>query len=175
VSRATATARMTSDAIWEVLRSVPDPEMPVVSVVDLGIVRGVDWNGDTLVVSVTPTYSGCPATEVIGADIERALRAAGIAAVRVETRLSPAWTTDWLSDAARRRLNEFGIVPPGPRAPSGSSVVDIRGLRAIRAVVACPRCASRRTSLVARCGSTPCKAQYRCDDCGEPFDYFRPH
>ena len=169
-----------ADAIWRALAAVPDPEIPVISVVDLGIVRGIDWIGDELVVSVTPTYSGCPATEVIAADIRRALISAGVARVRIETRLAPAWTTDWIAPGARQRLADYGIAPPGPRAAKSVQVsrIDISALHRHRteaAIVPCPRCDSTRTRQQSRYGSTPCKAQYRCDDCLEPFDYFKPH
>jgi ring-1,2-phenylacetyl-CoA epoxidase subunit PaaD len=168
------------DAIWRALAAVPDPEIPVISVVDLGIVRGVEWIDDELVVSVTPTYSGCPATEVIARDIRRALTAAGVARVRIETRLAPAWTTDWITADARQRLADYGIAPPGARAAVSSQTtrIDVSGLRRHRAEptgVPCPRCDSTRTRQQSRYGSTPCKAQYRCDDCLEPFDYFKPH
>lgn len=168
------------DAIWRALAAVPDPEIPVISVVDLGIIRGVEWSNDELVVSVTPTYSGCPATEVIASDIGRALVAAGVVRFRVETRLAPAWTTDWITAEARQRLADYGIAPPGPRAADSIqfSRIDISALhrhRAEAASVACPRCHSTRTHEQSRYGSTPCKAQYRCDDCLEPFDYFKPH
>ena len=168
------------DAIWRALAEVPDPEIPVISVVDLGIVRGVEWVDDELVISVTPTYSGCPATEVIAADILRALTVAGVGRVRIETRLAPAWTTDWIAPEARQRLANYGIAPPGARiAEPGESIrIDISGLRRHRteaAGVPCPRCSSTRTRQQSRYGSTPCKAQYRCDDCLEPFDYFKPH
>jgi len=172
--------RPSLDAIWRALAAVPDPEIPVISVVDLGIVRGVEWVGDELVVSVTPTYSGCPATEVIARDIRSALMDAGVARVRVENRLAPAWTTDWIAADARQRLAEYGIAPPGARAAVSSQAIriDISGLRRHRAeeaAVPCPRCSSKRTRQQSRYGSTPCKAQYRCDDCLEPFDYFKPH
>jgi ring-1,2-phenylacetyl-CoA epoxidase subunit PaaD len=174
------TERPGLDAVWRALGAVPDPEIPVISVVDLGIIRGVEWHGDELVVSVTPTYSGCPATEVIASDIGRALVAAGVARFRVETQLAPAWTTDWITSAARQRLAEYGIAPPGPRAADSNQAtrIDISGLRRHRAEpasVPCPRCHSVRTHEQSRYGSTPCKAQYRCDDCLEPFDYFKPH
>ena len=103
------------DAIWRALAAVPDPEIPVISVVDLGIVRSIEWRGDELLVSVTPTYSGCPATEVIASDIGRALVAAGVKRFRIETRLAPAWTTDWITPDARQRLAAYGIAPPGHR------------------------------------------------------------
>jgi ring-1,2-phenylacetyl-CoA epoxidase subunit PaaD len=172
--------RPSLDAIWHALAGVPDPEIPVISVVDLGIVRGVEWRDEELVVSVTPTYSGCPATEVIASDIGRALVAAGVARFRVETRLAPAWTTDWITPEARQRLADYGIAPPGPRAEGSIQLsrIDISTLRQRRAEpasVPCPRCHSTRTREQSRYGSTPCKAQYRCDDCLEPFDYFKPH
>jgi ring-1,2-phenylacetyl-CoA epoxidase subunit PaaD len=172
--------RPSIDAIWRALAAVPDPEIPVISVVDLGIVRGVEWIGDELVVSVTPTYSGCPATEVIARDIRSALIDAGVARVRVENRLAPAWTTDWIAADARQRLAEYGIAPPAARAAVSSQAIriDISGLRRRRTEVAgipCPRCNSTRTRQQSRYGSTPCKAQYCCDECLEPFDYFKPH
>ncbi len=174
------------DAIWRALSAVPDPEIPVISVVDLGIIRGVEWRGEEWVISVTPTYSGCPATEVIAGDIGRALVAAGVARFRIETRLAPAWTTDWIAPDARQRLADYGIAPPGAGAAVSSQIgqvgqtsrIDISALHRYRSVAAnvpCPRCNSTRTRQQSRYGSTPCKAQYRCDDCLEPFDYLKPH
>jgi ring-1,2-phenylacetyl-CoA epoxidase subunit PaaD len=175
-AQAPPAARLPSlEALWRVLASVPDPEIPVVSVVDLGIVRDVAWNGDLATVTVTPTYSGCPATEVIAADIERALRASGVPGVRIVIRLSPAWTTDWMSPETGRKLEAYGIAPPGVRAAPGVATFDIRGLRRSADAIRCPRCRSARTVEISRHGSTPCKAQYRCNDCLEPFDYFKPH
>lgn len=177
----TATVSMADRAVatvWRALAAIPDPEIPVVSIVELGIVRGVDWRGDELVVSVTPTYSGCPATELIAADIDRALAASGIGKYRVETRLAPAWTTDWIAPEARERLARFGIAPPGTRAaPAEVQTIDASAITVRRAVprIACPRCGSSNTREISRFGSTPCKAQYRCEDCLEPFDYFKPH
>ncbi|MFK3740269.1 1,2-phenylacetyl-CoA epoxidase subunit PaaD [Massilia sp. TN1-12] len=169
---------LTSARVWAWLAEVADPEIPVVSIVDLGIVRDVavdDASGDC-VVTITPTYSGCPAMQVIAEDIERALRAHGVARLRIATRLSPAWTTDWMSEAGRAALTGYGIAPPVQQ------VVDISGLRhgvkrhAIRDPdVACPHCGSLRTRLTSRFGSTPCKALYGCLDCREPFDYFKCH
>jgi ring-1,2-phenylacetyl-CoA epoxidase subunit PaaD len=164
----------TLDAIWEMLAAIPDPEIPVISIVELGIVRNVAREGDDIVVTVTPTYSGCPATEMIAADIRRTLAEAGVQHCRMETQLSPAWTTDWIVPAARERLRNYGIVPPGERTTTRP--IDITGLRKREAeIVACPRCGSTRTQELSRFGSTPCKAQYRCEDCREPFDYFKPH
>jgi ring-1,2-phenylacetyl-CoA epoxidase subunit PaaD len=148
--------------IWRWLEEVPDPEIPVISVVDLGIVREVRWMADELVVAVTPTYSGCPATEVIARDIQTALTGHGIARLRLETRLSPPWTTDWISEKGREQLREFGIAPPA------SDLIQIE-------IVTCPRCGSTSTEMVSRFGSTPCKAMYRCRACLEPFDAFKRH
>ncbi len=165
------------DVVWEALAAVPDPEIPVISVLDLGIVRSVEWVGDELVVTVTPTYSGCPATEVIADDIVRALSMAGVSRCRVQTRLAPAWTTDWITPDAKRRLRAYGIAPPGTQAEGGSRAIDISGLirRRTSVRVSCPRCGSQHTQEMSRFGSTPCKAQYRCEACAEPFDYFKPH
>jgi ring-1,2-phenylacetyl-CoA epoxidase subunit PaaD len=177
VEAATAPEQAWVDAIWKALAAITDPEIPVVSVVELGIVRSVEWQGDELIVAVTPTYSGCPATEMIAADIERALAASGVAKYRIETRLAPAWTTDWIAPAARERLARFGITPPGPRPPDEPRAIDASALsrRQPAPTVACPRCGSERTTELSRFGSTPCKAQYRCEACLEPFDYFKPH
>jgi len=174
-ARADASARSTGAAMiengWEALATVVDPEIPVVSIVELGIVRGVRLEGATLVVEITPTYSGCPATEAIANAIDDALRSRGISSKRIETRLAPAWTTDWIAPEAKQRLREFGIAPPHV-VPARIDVAGISPLRRI-AQVACPRCASTRTRLVSQFGSTACKAHYRCDDCLEPFDYFK--
>lgn len=156
-------------AAW--LEEVPDPEVPAVSVMDLGIVRDVRWEGDELVVAITPTYSGCPATSVIALDIEAALRTKGLDRLRIERRLSPPWTTDWISEDGRRKLEAYGIVPPAERAGERPSPFD-RFLRK-PLTIACPRCKSENTYRVSEFGSTPCKAQYQCRDCLEPFDYFK--
>jgi ring-1,2-phenylacetyl-CoA epoxidase subunit PaaD len=170
-------SRLALDVVWKALAAVTDPEIPVISVVELGIVRGVEWHGNEIVVTVTPTYSGCPATELIAADIDRALAATGVARYRIETRLAPAWTTDWIVPEGKERLARFGIAPPGASAPDGVRVIDASALlrRRAPAVVICPRCGATNTRELSRFGSTPCKAQYRCEDCLEPFDYFKPH
>jgi ring-1,2-phenylacetyl-CoA epoxidase subunit PaaD len=161
--------------VWRWLAEVPDPEIPVISVVDLGIVRDVAWDVDTLVVAVTPTYSGCPATSVINMDIEAALHAHGISKIRLERRLSPPWTTAWVSDEARDRLRQYGIAPPieGTAADGrlGRRIARLR--EATNMAVPCPRCGSPHTQKVSQFGSTPCKASYRCAACLEPFDYFK--
>lgn len=162
--------------VWDWLAEVPDPEIPVISLTDLGIIRDVDWQGDTLVVTVTPTYSGCPATAVINLDIENHLRGKGVDQIRLERRLSPAWTTDWISDAGREKLRAYGIAPPiEGTAPDGQVMARIGALSGSNLVVACPRCASNETRRVSQFGSTPCKASWVCNACLEPFDYFKCH
>ncbi|MBA1203216.1 phenylacetate-CoA oxygenase subunit PaaJ [Pseudomonas capeferrum] len=151
---------------WAVLEQVMDPEVPVVSVVDLGIVRDLDWQAGHLHLVVTPTYSGCPATEVIEGDIRQALEQAGFAAPRLERRLTPAWNTDWISLRGRDRLRAYGIAPP-----VGSS--SKRSLLGESPTVLCPQCGSDHTELLSQFGSTACKALYRCRECLEPFDYFK--
>jgi len=146
-----------TDTIWGWLDAVPDPEIPVISVVDLGIIRDVQWDGDTVEIAVTPTYSGCPATRVIALDIETALRDRGLRDIRIKTQISPPWTTDWLSDKGRAKLVEYGIAPPNQAGGPD----------------ACPRCKSADVARISQFGSTPCKAQWRCGDCLEPFDYFK--
>jgi ring-1,2-phenylacetyl-CoA epoxidase subunit PaaD len=149
--------------------SVPDPELPVVTIGDLGIVRDVTVSSSGVVeVVLTPTYSGCPATEVIRDDVHAALRARGFTEISIRTVLAPAWTTDWITEAGRRKLAAHGIVPPSGRGSVGG-VVDLElGVR-------CPRCGSIETRLVSRFGSTPCQAMYRCTNCLEPFDRIKPH
>jgi len=146
----------TNEDLWAVLESVPDPEIPAVSLVDLGIVREV--SADRVV--LTPTYTGCPATLVIEQDVRTALDAAGFGHVRIETTLSPPWTTDWITDAGKAKLRAYGIAPP---------------LAAGERAVACPQCGSTETKEISRFGSTPCKAQWQCDACLEPFDLFKCH
>ncbi len=145
------------EQVWAWLGAVPDPEIPAISLVDLGVIRDVAWSGDTLVVTVTPTYTGCPATTVINMDIETALRARGIEKLDLKRQLSPAWTTDWLSQAGRAKLEAYGIAPPQPAGGPKH----------------CPLCKSSNVERLSQFGSTPCKAQWRCRDCLEPFDYFK--
>lgn len=162
------------EEVWRWLGEVPDPEIPVISLTDLGIIRDVAWDGDTLVVAVTPTYSGCPATTVINLDIETALKARGIDKLRLERRLSPAWTSDWISPEGRDKLRAYGIAPPiDGTAADGRLMARANRLAGSNLAVACPRCGSTRTEKVSQFGSTPCKASYRCCDCLEPFDYFK--
>ena len=145
------------DQIWSWLDEVPDPEIPVISVVDLGIVRALGWDGDTLSVTVTPTYSGCPATSVISIEIEKALHQRGVEKVALKRQISPPWTTDWLTERGRARLEEYGIAPPQPAGGPDR----------------CPRCGAAEVERISQFGSTPCKAQWRCKSCLEPFDYFK--
>lgn len=158
--------------VWEWLGQVPDPEIPVISLTDLGIIRDVAYEGDTLVVTVTPTYSGCPATAVINLDIESALRERGIGKLRLDRRLSPPWTTDWLTDSGRASLRSYGIAPP---VAGTAAVGQLRAghLAGDNLRIDCPHCGSADTERISQFGSTPCKAQYRCRDCLEPFDYFK--
>ncbi len=164
-----------TEEIWGWLAEVPDPEIPVISLVDLGIIRDVAWEGDTLVVTVTPTYSGCPATSIINLDIEAALRANGIGKLRLLRALSPPWTTDWISAEGREKLRAYGIAPPiDGTAADGRLLGRVNRLAGQgNLTVACPRCGSEHTEKVSQFGSTPCKASYRCTDCLEPFDYFK--
>lgn len=159
---------------WHILGSVMDPEVPVVSIVELGIVRGVDVGDGGVRVTITPTYSGCPAMDAIADDIRAGFARAGCEA-RVDTALAPPWTTDWMAPEAKARLAAFGIAPPGAATAARVDVRGISPLRSARTVVACPRCGATATTLVAQFGSTACKALYRCDACREPFDYFKPH
>ncbi|MDM7850785.1 1,2-phenylacetyl-CoA epoxidase subunit PaaD [Pseudochrobactrum kiredjianiae] len=168
------TARPSLDQIWGWLAEVPDPEIPVISLTDLGIIRDVAWQEDELVVTVTPTYSGCPATSIINLDIETALRSKGIEQLRLERRLSPAWTTDWLSAEGREKLRVYGITPPVDGTAANGVLLDrARSLSGGNITITCPRCSSANTEKISQFGSTPCKASYRCKDCLEPFDYFK--
>ena len=153
----------------DVVVGVPDPEMPQVTLGDLGIVRSVAHAGTGVEVTITPTYSGCPAMGTIRADITAALRAAGYRDVTVRTALSPAWTTDWMTEAGKRKLEDYGIAPPQARSDA------IRGPIPVTLGVKCPRCHSLHTREVAKFGSTSCKALYQCQKCLEPFDYFKIH
>ena len=160
---------LTAEQAWDVLARVADPEIPVISVTELGIVREVVASAQAVEVVVTPTYSGCPATEMIERSIVDALREAGATTVRVETRLAPAWTTDWIAPEAREKLRRYGIAPPGAAA-------DAAVAQPISFVprVDCPLCGSRNTERLSAFGATACKALYRCRDCREPFEHFKP-
>jgi ring-1,2-phenylacetyl-CoA epoxidase subunit PaaD len=152
---------------WEAAAQVVDPEIPVLTIADLGVLRDVTVKDGCVEVAITPTYSGCPAMNMIAVEIELALAREGIVDPRVRTVLSPAWTTDWLTDDGRRKLKEYGIAPP----QAGS------GRRALfgELAVPCPQCGSSNTELLSEFGSTSCKALWRCKSCREPFDYFKCH
>jgi ring-1,2-phenylacetyl-CoA epoxidase subunit PaaD len=167
-----AAAIIDDEAAWAALRAVPDPEIPVISVTELGIVRGLRIDAAGAVeVTVTPTYAGCPATELIDAEIVAALERAGAARVTVRRQLAPAWSTDWIDPDARERLRAYGIVPPGERA-DGLQPVHLQPRAAEK--LSCPRCGSADTERLSQFGSTACKALYRCRACREPFEYFKP-
>ena len=157
---------------WAVLGAVPDPEVPAISLCELGIVRDVREQGAALEVVLTPTYSGCPATEVIERSVVEAIDAAGLGPAQVTMQRAPAWTTDWISDDGRRKLREYGIAPPGPADADGAVPIRIVGRRL--APVACPRCGSTHTERLSAFGSTACKALWRCLACREPFEHFKP-
>lgn len=171
------------ETLFAWLAEVPDPEIPAISICDLGIVRDVAWSGAgadrTLHVAITPTYAGCPAMRAIADDVVATLRARGVARVTIETRLAPPWTTDWLGAAGREKLRAYGISPPRTRdatdAAHATSIDLVTLLGAIDERAACPRCGESDVALVSRFASTPCKALYRCSRCGEPFDHFKVH
>jgi len=148
--------------LFELLSSVVDPEIPVLSLRDLGVLRDISVEGDEVRVTITPTYAGCPAMETMQADIEAKLNAAGYQQVTVQQKLSPAWTTDWMTENGRNKLRAYGIAPPAATA-CGRETSQIE----------CPQCASADVKLVSEFGSTACKALYQCQDCREPFDYFK--
>ena len=156
--------------VWLLLETVSDPEVPVLSVIDLGIIRDIKLNNDEAEVIITPTYSGCPAMDVISMNIKMALLSHGFKNVKITSMLSPAWTTDWMSDEGKRKLKEYGIAPPNPK----QQVCDEKLFAAAEAVQ-CPHCNSYHTHRISEFGSTACKALYQCDDCKEPFDYFKCH
>ncbi|QKJ20105.1 1,2-phenylacetyl-CoA epoxidase subunit PaaD [Microbacterium hominis] len=152
---------------WEAASTVLDPEVPVLTIADLGILRDVAVHGDRVRATITPTYSGCPAVEAIRDDLTLALTAAGFAEVEVRVALAPAWTTDWMTAAGKEKLRDYGIAPPGPRRTGGPIPLALS--------VRCPRCGSLDTREIARFGSTACKALYECRACLEPFDHFKAH
>lgn len=152
--------------IWTYLEEVSDPEIPVLTIVDLGVVRKVEIDGDKCKITITPTYSGCPAMKVIEEDIVEKLQEKGIQNVTVELVLSPAWTTDWLTESGRNKLREYGIAPP-------ENEVDKSVLFSEPTIVPCPKCGSKNTKMISQFGSTACKAHYQCNECLEPYDYFK--
>jgi ring-1,2-phenylacetyl-CoA epoxidase subunit PaaD len=149
--------------LFAFLEEIKDPEVPVLSIIDLGIVRDIKYNDDELELVITSTYTGCPAMDMIAADIRSQLTTLGFKKIKVTQSLSPPWTTDWMSESGKRKLQEYGIAPPDKRFS-----IPVDG-------VACPLCHSNNTRLVSEFGSTACKALYQCKDCQEPFDYFKCH
>lgn len=155
--------------LYTYLEEIKDPEVPVLSIIDLGIVRDVKMNGDELEVIITPTYTGCPAMDMIAATIKIELATLGFKKIKVSTVLSPAWTTDWMTDEGKKKLKAYGIAPPNPRQQVCNS-----NLFAEEAIQ-CPHCNSYHTHRISEFGSTACKSLHQCDDCKEPFDYFKCH
>ncbi len=156
-----------SARLWDIAATVCDPEIPVLTIEDLGILRNVESGPDGVVVTITPTYSGCPAMDSIRDDVTTAMVTSGVADVRVKMVLHPAWTTDWMTDSGKEKLEEYGIAPPTGMAAVGPVRVGLS--------VKCPQCSSLNTQELTRFGSTSCKALYVCKDCKEPFDYFKVH
>lgn len=157
----------TKEQILNYLEEVYDPEVPVLSVVDLGIIRNVEIDVEGTTITITPTYTGCPAMNVIEDDIKAKLKEKGISNFKIKTILSPAWTTDWISEAGKKKLKDYGIAPPE------KTTSDISVLSSHKKIVKCPRCGSENTEMKSFFGSTACKALYVCQDCKEPFDYFK--
>jgi ring-1,2-phenylacetyl-CoA epoxidase subunit PaaD len=155
--------------IWKLLEEVKDPEVPVLSVIDLGIIRDVKAEDGNIAITVTPTYSGCPALDTINMDIRLKLIEHGYRNVTIKQVLSPAWTSDWMSEQGKKKLKEFGIAPPNPKQQFCKAEMFSQEN------VQCPRCNSWHTQLISQFGSTACKALYKCNDCREPFDYFKCH
>lgn len=160
-------ANKTEEKIWKILQSVNDPEIPVLSILDLGIVRDVNFDNELAEIVITPTYSGCPAMDFIGMNIRKALKENGFEKIKILHRLSPAWTTDWMTNEGKQKLKSYGIAPPASKTFDESYLKDLP--------VQCPHCKSMNTKLVSEFGSTACKAIYQCKDCGEPFDHFKCH
>ncbi len=159
-----------TEKVWRLLEEVMDPEVPVLSVVDLGIIRGVTVEDQSVEVVITPTYTGCPAMDVISMQVRMTLLSNGYGPVTIRTELSPAWTTEWMSQSGREKLKAYGIAPPNPKQQ-----VCMPEFFAREEAVQCPHCQSWHTIRISEFGSTACKALYRCEDCQEPFDYFKCH
>jgi len=163
------TSTIQKEDIYNILEQVSDPEVPVLSIIDLGVVRDVIITEALLEIVITPTYTGCPAMDMIEVEIKAMLQEHGFEKVKVKTILSPAWTTDWLSEAGKQKLLDYGIAPPQ------GSTKSKRALFSEESGIICPQCKSTHTELISQFGSTACKAQYKCLDCEEPFDYFKCH
>ena len=158
---------MPNSPIWKLLETVPDPEIPVLSVIDLGVIRKIDELENKLIITITPTYSGCPAMNQFEADIISHLTKSGYKNIEIKTTYQPAWTTDWLTEEAKLKLEKYGIAPPQEKTTDKSFLLGEQP------IVKCPQCKSANTKVVSQFGSTACKALYQCNDCKEPFDYFK--
>lgn len=158
---------ITKDETWKLMEEVYDPEIPVLSVTDLGIIRDIKLRGGAIEIFITPTYSGCPAMDVIAVNIRMALLEAGFKEIKITQQLSPAWTTDWMSEQGKEKLKSYGIAPPVGKSFDKNYLEKLK--------VECPQCRSLDTRLISQFGSTACKALYQCNDCLEPFDYFKCH
>lgn len=165
--------RITSDCkeLWDILDQVTDPEIPVLSLWDMGILQNVQALNDGVVVTITPTYSGCPAMDVIKEDIETALHRGGYKKVRIVNQLAPAWTTDWMTIDAQRRLRDYGIAAPDDMTAGSCRIHEMHASEPLQ--IKCPQCGSKNTTMLSEFGSTACKALMQCNDCAEPFDYFK--
>lgn len=163
-----ATQEWSKEQIYGWLSAVTDPEVPVLTILDLGIVREVAVEGDHVTVTITPTYSGCPAMDVIAMQIRMMLMSHGVRHLHIDQQLSPAWTTDWMSEEGKRKLKDYGIAPPQYQSKRETALFE-------EDVVPCPRCGSGETELISRFGATSCKSMYRCLSCKEPFEHFKCH
>ena len=157
---------VSEQTIWSLLKRIPDPEIPVISIVDLGVVRKVKFYDTELHIEITPTYSGCPALQMMQDEIEKTLEKKGISKYKINTVLRPAWTTDWMSFETKEKLREYGIAPPEGKAISKKGLLNQEN-------ISCPQCGSRNTEIKSMFGSTACKAMYQCEICLEPFEYFK--
>ena len=162
------TSKLSEQDIWKELSTITDPEIPVITIEDLGILREVNKDGEKVTVTITPTYSGCPAMSTIGIEIRIKLKDLGFDEIEIKNQLSPAWNTDWLSEEGRQKLEDYGIAPP-------QATGHVLSLFGEEPAIKCPNCKSEDTRLVSQFGSTSCKALYQCNDCLEPFDYFKCH
>jgi ring-1,2-phenylacetyl-CoA epoxidase subunit PaaD len=166
---------ISSKHIWHLLEQITDPEIPVISIVDLGIVRDVKVDDNNIEIVITPTYSGCPAMDVISMNIKMELLQHGFKNINIKQNLSPAWTTDWMTEQGKQKLKAYGIAPPQTRSDGHPSDRINKMLFNDELKVECPQCRSKNTKLLSEFGSTSCKALYQCQDCKEPFDYFKCH
>jgi ring-1,2-phenylacetyl-CoA epoxidase subunit PaaD len=158
---------LNKEEIFSLIKEIPDPEIPVITISELGVIRDVSVNGDSVEVKITPTYSGCPALQRMENDIREILAQSGVQNLKITTVYSPPWTTDWLTEEAKEKLRKYGIAPPE------KTTEDKSWLTGKSKIVKCPRCGSANTKLISQFGSTACKALYQCQDCLEPFDYFK--